>query len=159
MLFYQCSFVLNFIDRPGKVNISSVLSTCNSVIIAWALLRDENDIPYDVRVRYSYGTKESPITVCKKISGERQKSFARSFQAEFGDLPSDTSVKFFFWALTKNEKTGPATYYTIKTQKLKPSELVDVMLRSESIHYICVGIGKCKTLYGTLQSTYELFVH
>ena len=126
------------------MKISSIISTCNSVIIDWVLPLDENDIPYDVRVRYSYTIKVLPVTFSKTISGGGYKPFARSFQVEFVDLPSDTSVKFSFSALSKKETIGPATYYTIKTKK--PSESVDVMLRSESTLHLCRNWPIYKTI-------------
>ena len=125
MLCYRCRFVLYIVDLPGEVQITSINSTCNSVIIDWVVPRDENDILYDVRVKYSYTAKRLRHTFREKFSGE----FPRRV---VGNLPSDTLFKFSFRALTKREKKGPATYYTIRTNK--PSEFM--LCYTARVHYI-----------------------
>ena len=121
--------VLFRIARPGKVYISSVNSTCHSVTIDWVLPLDENDIPYDVKLKYSYTTKRLPETFYENVSGALARCVVEN-------LPSDTSVKFSFRAITKKERKGPPTYYTVKTKK--PSE--SMLCYAARVHYICVRI-------------------
>ena len=118
------------IARPGKVYISSVNSTCHSVTIDWVVPLDENDIPYAVRLKYSYTMKllNVPVPFQKNLSGAFAKYVALN-------LPSDTPVKFSLRAITKKGKKGPVTSFTVKTRK--PSESICYVAR---VHYICVRI-------------------
>ena len=75
----------------------------------WVLPLDENYIPYEVKLKYSYTTEpQSSVTYRRIVSGASCKVV---------DLPSDTSVEFSFRAINKQKNEGPITSYTIKTKK------------------------------------------
>ena len=116
---------------PGKVKMSSINSTCHSVTFDWVLPFDENNIPYDVRLNYSYiDTREEQLP-------ETNRTIVSGVSCKVVHLPSDTSVKFSFTAINKQGKEGPTTYYTIKTKK--PCE--SMLCYAARAHYICARIS------------------
>ena len=71
---------------------------------------DENDIPYEVRIRLFYkeqhrtesGSLIAPST-CRRLT--------------FPDLPSDVPVKFSLAAINKQSKAGPSAHKMIRPMK------------------------------------------
>ena len=137
MLLYACCFVLHTIACPGRVYVTSIKPTCNSVTINWALPRDENNIPYDVRLKYSYGPEKLIADVYYTIVS------AASYKVV--DLPSDVLVKFSLRAINKREKRGPKTVYTVRTRK--PCE--PMLCYTERAINTCVRIGTQLTVVPT----------
>ena len=73
------------------------------------LPRDENNIPYDVRLKYWY-THERGRPVTYSI-------IASDASYTIDDLPSDILVGFSFTAMNKRKKKGSTTSYVFKTRK------------------------------------------
>ena len=97
--------------RPGRVEITSTETTCNSIIIHWISPNDENGIPYELRVRYSYKephqTRTSDIVIA---SSEERNLTVR-------DIPRNVPVKFSLAAINKKSKAGPTVQTTITIDK------------------------------------------
>ena len=92
------------------MRITSVETTCHSITIHWISPLDENDIPYEVKVEFSYKEKR------QKRAGSVVASFIHT-RWMFQNLPSDVPIQFSLAAINKRLKAGPSVHTTIKTKK------------------------------------------
>ena len=95
---------------PGRVRITSVDTTCHSVFVQWISPLDENGIPYEVKLEFSY--MEQHRTIAHSVVAS-----STCTRRTVENLPSGVPVKFSLAAINKQLKAGPTVRTTIKTKK------------------------------------------